>query len=56
MMVLFNVDHKLKCCIYLYLDLITDPNAEEGLTISISEKENLSAGLLLLEKNIFICS
>ena len=37
-------------------DLITDPNAEEGLTISISEKENLSAGLLLLEKNIFICS
>ena len=31
-------------------DLITDPNAEEGSTISISEKENLSAGLLLLEK------
>jgi hypothetical protein len=31
-------------------DLITDPNAEEGLTISISEKENLSAVLLLLEK------
>jgi hypothetical protein len=33
-------------------DLITDPNAEEGSTISISEKENLSAGLLLLEKKI----
>jgi hypothetical protein len=33
-------------------DLITDPNAEEGSTIGISEKENLSAGLLLLEKKI----
>ena len=37
-------------------DLITDPNAEERSTISISEKEDLSAGLFLLDKNICICS
>ena len=37
-------------------DMITDPNAEEGSTISTSEKEDLSTGLFLLEKNIFICS
>jgi len=36
-------------------DLITDPNAEEGSTISISEKEDLSAGLFWLEQDIFIC-
>ena len=37
-------------------DIITDPNTEEGSTISTSEKEDLSTGLFLLEKNIFICS
>ena len=31
-------------------DIITDPNAEEGSTISTSEKEDLSTGLFLLEK------
>jgi len=36
-------------------DLITDPNAEEGSTFSISEKEDISAGLFLLEKkNLYL--
>ena len=36
--------------------MITDPNAEEGSTLTISEKEDLSTGLFLLEKKFFICS
>ena len=37
--------------LYLYIleDHITDANTEEGSTISTSEKEDLSTGLLLLE-------
>ena len=31
-------------------DLITDPNAEERSTISKSEKEDLPAGLFVLDK------
>jgi hypothetical protein len=37
-------------------DMITDPNAEEGSTLTISEKEDLSTGLFLLEFFFFICS
>jgi hypothetical protein len=36
--------------IYILEDMITDPNAEEGSTLTISEKEDLSTGLF------FICS
>jgi hypothetical protein len=50
MMVLFNVDQKLKCCISILEDVITDAIAEEESTISISEKEDMSTGLFLLEQ------
>ena len=33
--------------------MITDPNTEEGSTISTSEKEDLSTGLFLLEFFLF---
>ena len=42
--------------IYLLEDLITDANTEEESTISISEKEDMSTGLFLLEKKYFFCS
>jgi hypothetical protein len=43
--------------IYLLEDLITDANTEEESTISISEKEEFSTGLIFFNrKHIFICS
>jgi hypothetical protein len=42
--------------IFILEDLVTDAITEEETTISISEKEDKSTGLVLLEKNIFICS
>ena len=42
--------------IFILEDLVTDAITEEETTISISEKEDKSTCLVLLEKNIFICS